>query len=235
MTIKHTDEYGFYHHITNPNHMSSENPSLFSGGMRSMATLVGRGLPYIPFGYLNKSLGWVTHIKDDHANFSHDEMSGQYIGRFVQGDSFNKLPIIKWDSQGVDDEHLRKYWLHPRDIICYLIFRNNVLGFLLSPFYIISSCISFLAEREKTSGKCKHFYVAAAWSSKGNRIQSFLGRQILSLGEKLCKREHGNQPFIDIFKIYFKDKLHISHELIGEYYGQNNFSRTYYSKYLHKM
>lgn len=222
--LTHTDEYGFYHHVTNPNHMSSENPSLFSGGMGAMASLVNHPILMSDFKAMEDGNNYTTHITDLHANFSHDEMTGQYCGRFVQRWDVKDLPIIKWKSQGVNDDYQRNYWLHPRDIICYLIFRNNVLGFLLSPLYILFAAVSFLAERNHTSGKCKHFYVASAWSAKGNRIQSFLGRRILSLGEKLCKKEHGEQPFIDIFSIYFKDKLHISHELIGEYYASIRFS-----------
>ena len=216
---EYQDVYGFYHHIKHPRHNSSENPSLFSAGVDVLCILSRHTPTYSPYGYFKKFGNYVTHITSDVLRFSHDNMTGMYIGYFLRGADVKQLPIIKWKSKK-EGKYDRNYWLHPRDIITYLIFRGNYLGYLLAPLLLLFAALSFTKEKGNTSGKCKYFYVFGALLSKGNKAQRKIGILGMTLGEILCEKEHGKNPFIDIFSIYFKDTGYPNNILIKEYYAR---------------
>lgn len=212
------DEYGFIHVQENPTVNGSENSPLFTAELELLFKLNNRSaLDIAPkwdmikendTKFRDRAIGIPMH-------FSHDNMTGLYIAREL-GFHNMELPIIRWDTSK-PDKYSRKYWLHPRDIIFYNLLKGNLLGFLLAPILFLIAIHSLLAERGKTSGKCMWFSRFGCLSLSDNGFKAFIGNVGLSISNLLLRREHGSQPFKDVFSIYFVEEHPVNVE-IRRYY-----------------
>jgi len=116
----------------------------------------------------------------------------------------HKLPILKWND---------RWWLHPRDISFYLLTRKKLC--LLSPLFVLvlflASLVSFAQEKERTSGKLLwHVRLRTLRKVYTSRISLSMLKLWERIGLLLAR-----QTWQEVSRIYFTDKDHPLHELIG--------------------
>jgi hypothetical protein len=147
------------------------------------------------------------------SGFSHDNMTGLYCLLYImEGVDMSKLPIMKWNN---------RYWLHPRDIIYYLLLRikfnplRAILTCLLLPF-MVHSC---LRPREETSGKCLWLLRLVTINLEfNNKWTYYPSTALLFIANTLLSIKHGDEHWIDILYIYFKNTNHPIREQVREIY-----------------
>ena len=119
-------------------------------------------------------------------------------------------PILKWNN---------RWWLHPRDILFYLTLRlEGLCGFLLLLLLLPFLLFSLMKRREITSGKCLWFLRLTTLSMSQCPWLSSVATVYILLSNLILSVAHGNEPWQDIFRIYFKNPNHPIHEQIREIY-----------------
>jgi hypothetical protein len=174
-----------------------------------------------------------SHNNDINSHYSHDNMTGLYcLGYFTESFEIKQLPIIKWNCVKPSKQQKWYYkiqkklfgnylWFHPRDFLFYLTLKNNILGYLGLPLLFLISFFSAFAPKNITSGKCKWLLAYLTLNNHTNKMVRAFSKLCLSLFSKTLKKEHGSQPFIDVFNIYFKNEEHPIHNQIKKLYETN--------------
>jgi len=209
---------GFFHLTQSPPIGQSENGPLFTAEVALFAEL--NNFQISPIDISNLKLNDVTFTDRYNGKFpahvSHDNMTGFHCLKAL-GYTAMDLPIIRWDS--VKNGVLRKYWLHPRDVIAFLSL-SNALFSPLAVLLLLFAMVSYLKPRNETSGKCMWFLRFGVMSVSKNYILKIVGKLGLALGNKLMVKYHGEKPFIDVFSYYFKDENHPCRVEIKEWYRE---------------
>jgi hypothetical protein len=141
-------------------------------------------------------------------------MTGAYIAREL-GFHNMKLPTYAWHVHTKTDKF---GWYHPRDLIFYNYMNGGLLGAFFLPLLLLMAVHSYLKPKEVTSGKCLWFYRFQALRLFKGVWGRLIGSLGVSLGERLMKRQHGSQPFRDVFNFYFKNQNHPVNQEIKKYY-----------------
>lgn len=172
-----------------------------------------------------------SHNNDLSSHFSHDNMTGLYCLAYFTSFDLKNLPILLWncvkpEKQGRWYYKLQKklfgtyLWPHPRDFFFYLTLKHNILGYLGLPLVFLTSLVSAFAPRDNTSGKCKWFLRYLTLAKHRNKLISLFGKISLRIFGKILEKEHGKQPFLDVFRIYFVLYEHPMHDKVKDLYAK---------------
>ena len=200
------DSDNYIHLHMDPNVNQSENGPLFTAHINlyqntnpDLKAICGYSVLYNKMYFRANRLSSSTH-------FSHDNMTGLYslciLGNYYS--LLRKLPILKWND---------RWWLHPRDICFYLLCKRRFLW--LSPLFVsvllLASLHSFAQDKGRTSGKLLwHLRLRTLRKVYTSRIALTMLRFWERIGLSLA-----GQTWKDISSIYFTNKDHPLHELIG--------------------
>jgi hypothetical protein len=204
------DEYGLLH--VQPNE-PSENGILFASEYYALEKIHGQHI------YNGENAIVSTHMYDDWyvanppekgEHFSHDNMTGLKCLMYNIYGTEQGTPILKWNG---------RFWLHPRDIIFYSALRlEGLCGFLLSLLLLPFLFVSLMRPRENTSGKCLWFLRLTTMHMSLCPWLSSVAGPMLYLSTFILSIRHGNEPWDDIFSIYFKNPNHPIRDLVREIY-----------------
>lgn len=216
------DNEGLLH--VEPN-QDSENGILFATEFHLSEKLLGNKLDSAKISIaINRTerIGWFDPLPSGDnqpwCHFSHDNMTALYCLRFLHGYSVQRLPIIEWNNNK-DLERINNYWLHPRDILFYLIMKEKKWSYIGIILLGIMSLITCSAKRERTSGKCLWWMRLNILSLHSSNLVRTISKYILTVITKLLQKEHGKNPWIDIFNIYFRNPDHPVRLNIGRLYN----------------
>ena len=208
------DEYGLLH--VQPNE-PSENGILFASEYYVLERVHNHPIYEGDKALRNSSL----HSEDSEVlyganppeyggHFSHDNMTGFKCLHYNLYGTDGHTPILKWND---------RWWLHPRDIIFYLILRlEGLCGFLLLLLLLPFLLFSLMKRREITSGKCLWFLRLTTLSMSQCPWLSSVATVYILLSNLILSVAHGSEPWDDIFSIYFKNPMHPIREGIREIY-----------------
>ena len=204
------DEYGLLH--VQPNE-PSENGILFASEYWALERVhnhpIFEGDKALRSTVVNENT-FQANPPEQGGHFSHDNMTGYKCLHYNIYGTDGLTPILKWND---------RFWLHPRDILFYLSLRmEGLFGFvfvlLLLPFLLVS----LMRRREITSGKCLWFLRLTTLSMSQCPWLSSVATVYILLSNLILSVAHGNEPWQDIFRIYFKNPNHPIHEQIEELY-----------------
>ena len=143
-------------------------------------------------------------------HFSHDNMTGLKCLMYNIYGTEMHTPILKWNN---------RWWLHPRDILFYTILRlEGLCGFLLSLLLLPFLLSSLMRHRENTSSKCLWFLRLTTMHMSNCPWLSTIAGPLLLLSTFILSFRHGNEPWDDIFSIYFTNPMHPIRERVREIY-----------------
>ena len=196
------DRYGFLHLKPNPEPEATENAPTFTAELMLLQKLNYGSVGEIPaIKKLRLASGELrtTPVSTFGGHVSHDTVTGLYCIRELSGIKNFPLPTFKWNN---------RFWAHPRDHIFYGAMNGNPIALLLLPLLLVISAHTFKKERGNTSGKCLWFLRFGTLMLSKNKILQKVGKSGMILAEKMLEKEHGKNPFIDVFGIYFQEPLH---------------------------
>ena len=204
------DDYGLLH--VQPNE-PSENGILFASEYYVLEKIHNHPIYEGDKALRNTRINEVTfqaNPPEQGNHFSHDNMTGYKCLTYNMYGSDGLTPILKWND---------RFWLHPRDIIFYLILRlEGLCGFLLLLSLLPFLLFSLMKRRQVTSGKCLWFLRLTTLSLSHDPWLSTLADLYLVLTTLILSVAHGNEPWIDVFSIYFKNPDHPIRSQIEEIY-----------------
>ena len=139
-------------------------------------------------------------------HLSHDNMLGIYALTYLfEAHQLGNLPLTRLNS---------RLWLHPTSLGINLLIKESKWGLFFLPWLFVSLLSSLTKSRQHTSGKCMWLLRLLLLSFKYPAISS-LGLNICDI---LLRKEHGDQPFKDIYAIYFLEGEHPIHNEINALY-----------------
>lgn len=204
------DKYGLLH--VQPN-VPSENGILFASEFYALERVHNHPIYEGENALLATQIDLVTYQANPPQmgeHFSHDNMTGYKCLHYNLYGNDGLTPILKWNN---------RWWLHPRDIIFYLILRlEGLCGFLLLLLLLPFLLFSLMSVRGNTSGKCLWFLRLVTLSMSQCPWLSTLSTLYILISNLILTFRHGPEPWIDIFKIYFANPMHPIHEQIREIY-----------------
>ena len=174
---------------------------------------------------------------DAYSHMSNDNISGLYSIMVLLNFSIDNMPVLKWNCVKKKNQHKLYYrlqkklfgnylWLHPRDVAFYSVLKygERKWMYLLLPFVFLflvgSSLVSASSSRNKTSGKMLWWLrisVLKERFKKCNKVSILLEKwQQLIL--TVLKKSHGDKPYIDISRIYFKQQYQPTRKSIEKLY-----------------
>lgn len=216
------DSDRFLHIYPNPDLEGSENGPLFTAEYHLLCKLLRLDLPKYPnIEYLNRDGVWYTTSVSNRERISHDNCTGIYILNFLHNKNISNLPIIDWGRGMFKDVS------HPRDIAFYSLMKMDQgklwINIPLLLFYLavlfVSSMVSCVASRERTSGKMMWWLRWTTLGLHSSKIVSSLSKMSWWVCEKILIKAHGTSPMVDISAIYFKEENHPVRRLFRELYG----------------
>lgn len=199
------DEYGLLHAMPNE---PSENGILFASEYWALEKIHGHHIYNGDVAIASTAMykDWfVANPPEKGVHFSHDNMTGLKCLMYNIYGTEAGTPILKWNG---------RWWLHPRDIIFYSALRleglfGSLLVLLLLPFLLFS----LMKPREVTSGKCLWFLRLTTLHMSNCPWLSTVVEPIILITNLLLSIRHGNEPWDDVFSIYFK---HPDHPIRGQ-------------------
>jgi len=204
------DEYGLLHVAPNE---PSENGILFASEFYALERVhnhpIYEGDLALRSTIVNENT-FQANPPEQGEHFSHDNMTGYKCLHYNLYGTDGLTPILKWNN---------RWWLHPRDILFYLTLRlEGLCGFLLLLLLLPFLLFSLMKRREVTSGKCLWFLRLTTLSMSQCPWLSSVATVYILLSNLILSVAHGNEPWQDIFRIYFKNPNHPIHEQIREIY-----------------
>lgn len=221
------DKFDILHLGPNPKFDESENGLTFTGGFHAIYRAAGLKQPipvpdlslFIKTGDDGKPLFLPTPKSGLNAHMSLDNMHGIYILRELYHPKL-ELPTSRWYKPHGHTENVSKYWKRPDTLAFFGLLNKNLIWSILAPFILLfATYLSCKKERGITSGKVLWFQRYCLFSVSKSGFQKVLGRLGLKLMDKWLKGKHGNNPMIDVIKIYFKHPDHPMHEVTRKFYG----------------
>jgi hypothetical protein len=200
-----SDNYAHLH--INPTPNQSENGPLFTAQVNLYHNTNPDLKAICGYSLLKEEMYFKANRNSSSNHFSHDNLTGLYslciTGQYYE--LLKKLPILKWND---------RWWLHPRDPLFFLLCKRRFL--CLSPFFalvlFLVSLHSFAQEKGRTSGKL-------LWHVRLRTLRkvytSRISQAILRLWERIGLHI-ADQTWEEISRIYFVDKDHPLHKMIGK-------------------
>ena len=200
------DSDNYIHLHKSPNVNQSENGPLFTAHVNLYKYTKPDLKAICGYSVLTNKMYFRANRLSASDHFSHDNMTGLY-SLCITGQYYtllNRLPTFKWNN---------RWWLHPRDICFYLLVRRKLC--LASPLFVLvlflASLHSFAQEKGRTSGKLMwHTRLRTLRKVYTSRISLSMLRLWERIGLSLSK-----QTWEEVSRIYFTDRDHPLHEMIG--------------------
>lgn len=204
------DEYGLLH--VEPN-IPSENGILFASEYWALEAIHGHPIYEADLALRSTVVDKNTfqaNPPEQGEHFSHDNMTGYKCLHYNLYQNDGLTPILKWNG---------RWWLHPRDILFYTILRlEGLCGFVLSLLLLPFLLSSLMRTRQNTSSKCLWFLRLTTMSMSQCPWLSSIATVYILLSNVILSFRHGSEPWIDIFRIYFRNPNHPIHEQVREIY-----------------